>query len=46
MATMYEKAKAIKQKLVELRRAIHQNPETSFEEFYNRRSGSAHVSTT
>ena len=33
MATMYEKAKAIKQKLVELRRTIHQNPETSFEEF-------------
>jgi len=32
MATMYEKAKGIKQKLVELRRTIHQNPETSFEE--------------
>jgi len=29
---MYEKAKGIKQKLVELRRTIHQNPETSFEE--------------
>jgi amidohydrolase len=32
MATMYEKAKGIKQKIVEWRRTIHQNPETSFEE--------------